>query len=371
MFARRPNAFPAAAICAVLCGAAFVCAPHAARSADKEQRAEFLGAIVLPDAAEDADTRIGGLSGITYDATEGDWLFVSDDKNEYGPPRLYRARVLMDHGHLAGVRFTDVLELESADNGWISDMEAVASEGGTLLVTTEGNWPEHEQNRVLAISPKGAVGKSLPLPESLKIDFDARTGPRDNKGLEAMALGDGSRTLWLGLEAPRTQDGALPTPDHGAMTRILKLDRATGKEEASYAYPLEPLAKAPAQGKVADGPGLDEIAAVDATHLLTMERSWVEGDTNYVQVYMVDTARASDVSGQTLLDDDAIEPVEKHLLVDLNALSIPMDNYEGLALGPKLADGRRLMLICSDNNFNKHQKTIVAAFAVDVDTTQQ
>ena len=36
-------------------------------------------------------------------------------------------------------------------------------------------------------------------------------------------------------------------------------------------------------------------------------------------------------------------------------LGLPLDNYEGMAIGPPLADGRRSLLLVNDNNFSVHQ----------------
>jgi hypothetical protein len=45
------------------------------------------------------------------------------------------------------------------------------------------------------------------------------------------------------------------------------------------------------------------------------------------------------------------------LLLDLDALGIPLDNVEGMAFGPDLADGRRALVLVSDNNFAPAQFT--------------
>ncbi|HPK66301.1 MAG TPA: esterase-like activity of phytase family protein, partial [Thermoanaerobaculia bacterium] len=58
-------------------------------------------------------------------------------------------------------------------------------------------------------------------------------------------------------------------------------------------------------------------------------------------------------------------PVAKELLLDLGSLGIEMDNYEGMALGRELADGRRLLLIVSDDNFSPEQANRLLLFAVD------
>ena len=59
----------------------------------------------------------------------------------------------------------------------------------------------------------------------------------------------------------------------------------------------------------------------------------------------------------------SIDPVEKTLLYDLDALGIPLDNVEGMTFGPDLADGRRTLVLVSDNNFAPAQFTQFLLFA--------
>jgi hypothetical protein len=51
------------------------------------------------------------------------------------------------------------------------------------------------------------------------------------------------------------------------------------------------------------------------------------------------------------------------LLLDLDALGITLDNVEGMAIGPDLADGRRTLVLISDNNFSPAQFTQFLLFA--------
>jgi 3-phytase len=53
------------------------------------------------------------------------------------------------------------------------------------------------------------------------------------------------------------------------------------------------------------------------------------------------------------------------LLFDLDTLGIPLDNVEGLTFGPRLRDGRRSLVLVSDNNFAGSQFTQFLLFALD------
>ena len=56
---------------------------------------------------------------------------------------------------------------------------------------------------------------------------------------------------------------------------------------------------------------------------------------------------------------------EKTLLLDLRTLGIPLDNVEGMTLGPRLPDGRQSLVLVSDNNFAAAQFTQFLLFALD------
>ena len=54
----------------------------------------------------------------------------------------------------------------------------------------------------------------------------------------------------------------------------------------------------------------------------------------------------------------------KTLLLDLDELGIPLDNVEGMTFGPRLPDGRRSVVLVSDNNFAASQFTQFLLFAL-------
>jgi len=61
----------------------------------------------------------------------------------------------------------------------------------------------------------------------------------------------------------------------------------------------------------------------------------------------------------------SVRRVEKTPLLDLDTLGIPLDNVEGMTLGSDLPDGRRSLLLVSDNNFAPTQFTQFLLFALD------
>ena len=52
-------------------------------------------------------------------------------------------------------------------------------------------------------------------------------------------------------------------------------------------------------------------------------------------------------------------------MLDLDDLGIPLDNVEGMTFGPRLPDGRRSVVLVSDDNFAASQFTQFLLFALE------
>ena len=60
------------------------------------------------------------------------------------------------------------------------------------------------------------------------------------------------------------------------------------------------------------------------------------------------------------------------MLVDFNDLGTNLDDFEGLALSPILPDGRQLLIVVSDNEFEPETPaTQFFAFALDIAPTSE
>jgi 3-phytase len=101
-----------------------------------------------------------------------------------------------------------------------------------------------------------------------------------------------------------------------------------------------------------------------------MERSYVGGYGNTIRLYETSTAGATDVSGWFSIEGKTYDPMSKDLVVDLETdlglvPGVSIDNMEGMAFGPTLPDGRRVLVLVSDDNFNpKYQNTVFIVLAV-------
>lgn len=192
-----------------------------------------------------------------------------------------------------------------------------------------------------------------------------------NRGFEALALSPEGRYLFTANESPLEGDGPQPSADTGGLVRILRIDRTMGTA-AEYAYRTDPI---PVAGEGADR-GVVEMVALSATELLVMERSFIPDFGNNVRIYRVGIGAAADVLSIDNLTD-ATPVVAKTLLVDLadlddSAFPEPrqpqpnkiLDNFEALALGPVLPDGRRILFVVSDDNKRDTQTARILVLAV-------
>lgn len=132
---------------------------------------------------------------------------------------------------------------------------------------------------------------------------------------------------------------------------------------------MEPLFAATPAGST-DTNGVSDITALGHDRFLVLERASIFADNNWkARIYLVDLHGATDVLGRDSLTDPAaraVKPVRKTLVTDLSDVpGLPrVDNVEGITLGPRLPDGRRTVVLVSDDNFAARQVTQFIAFAM-------
>ncbi|CAN7272703.1 esterase-like activity of phytase family protein [Pseudoduganella sp. LjRoot289] len=375
-------------VAAALCTASILFSLPAASAEAPAQLGErtvaslrFIGEQRIPHKHGFRGTTAGGLSGVDYDAASGNWLFASDDRSVIDPARFYTARLDFDGAAFRsavllgidnfkqadGSNYPSMKEYDAGKRGEVPDIESVRVDpmDGSIWYSSEGDRKRGFDPFVRHARRDGAYLAAIQLPELFRMSKDEQ-GPRDNMGFEGLSFAADGKSLWVSLESPLYQDGPLPTEDSGAVSRITRMDR-DGRMLAQYAYPLDPLPAAPAPEKVADN-GISEILAVNGHAVLVLERSAVQDAAgnyrNYVRLYEMDTAGASDVRGIGALAGASYRAAAKRLVLNLNDLGIRLDNLEGLSFGPKLVNGHDTLLFVSDDNFSKTQVTQLLLFEV-------
>jgi hypothetical protein len=343
---------------------------------------QYLGQWQLPHEAFIGGTRIGGLSGISYDAQRGVYYAISDDKSTFGKVRLYTVRLALSSKGIDDAQFVGTQPLldesgnpfraeDDAANPPVvaPDAEGIAFDDARQQIywTSEGFAKKSANGgeRVLAnpwIRVAGLDGTyrgEFTLPPGFTYSPDGSSGPRPNNALEGLSLSPDGRFLFAAMEAPLLQDGPAVNADHGALIRITKFDIESRTPVAQYAYRVE-ASPPPTRFN-----GVSDILALSDTSFLVVERAATLPDLA-VSIYRADVDSATDTLHMPSLSAQPVTPMTKTLATDLNAVPglKPLDNIEGITLGPKMPDGHQSVLLVSDDNFSPSEVTQFLAFAI-------
>ncbi len=324
----------------------------------------------------------GGISGIVSRAGGTELLGISDAHNG---TRVYRFKV---EGTGSSFRVTpvDVIPFEMIAGVEDTDPESlVVLPNGGVLVASEGIG-SRQPRLAPALTEFGPHGEFLRQLD-LRMHFvptpngTIERGVRQNEGFESLAISPDRKRIYTAVETSLVQDGPAPTFEAGARSRILEYvaRHDTYVPAREFVYEVDPVVKPPfAHGFFING--LVELLVIDGSTLLALERGYVEeaGGTgrnmNKIRLYRVTLTGATDVSGiESLAGQTRIVPVTKTLLVDLGdlqgldpaLLATALDNFEGMAPGPRLPDGRQTLILVSDDNFNKVQRTWFLMLAIN------
>lgn len=323
----------------------------------------------------------GGISGLAALSGGASLLGISDDRPG---TRVYRFRVTTAPVFAVTAIEYFPLGIPAAPPDRL-DAEGIAVlSSGRILVASEGIGSEEPRvpPALVEYGPHGEFIRHLPVRDRF---IPNPTGPlvrgvRANMGFESLTLAPGGRRLFTATEAALAQDGEMASFERGTRSRILEYVERRGiwLPAREFVYEVEPLQR-PSFEPGQYGNGLVELLAIGDDVLLAMERTYVESaddperGENRIRLYRVDLRGASDVSGLDSLEGAAgVVSVAKTLLLDLAGLpgltptlADGLDNFEGLAFGPRLADGRESLILVSDDNFNRSQRTWFLLLAVD------
>ncbi|MCC7371247.1 MAG: esterase-like activity of phytase family protein [Chloroflexi bacterium] len=339
------------------------------------------------------DTTVGGLSGLTFDAKRGVFYAICDDRGENQSPRFYTLQIDFDDSGIKDVRVVGVTFLDSdAQTPGIqpyerndSDLEEIILlADDTLIVSSERDRDGKPWIRRFGLD--GSLLGELPVPS--RFVTVAEPGPdgrprvtkgvRGNLGFEGVAITPSQQTLFLANEEALAQDGPIATTTAGTNVRILRMELygAEGRSTAEYVYPVEKVYATPVPADQFGDNGVSAMMWVrdllPEYDLLVMERSFATGVGNDVNIYGVTLEDATDVR-----DVDALPNpyngryAKKTLLVNMTAIGVAADNLEGLALGPRLPNGKPSLIVMSDDNFSAFDPPQINQFLLfEIDTNR-
>jgi hypothetical protein len=329
-------------------------------------------------------TKLGGLSGISYDLQTKSFWAVSDDSAYHGgAPRIYQMSVQLvgTEGLQVAVGKALILRDEQGKPFPVADCEGIAATaGGGAWVTSEGKAGKKGALpwiRLFAFQ-NGRTLRNLPLPqaylpanaagERVPIGSPEQThGVVTNRSLESCTLSPDRQTVYIANETSLVQDKAPGEGSGGGsgifnntQVRISALNAKTGKLLGQKLY-------------VADsgcffGSVSDVLALNDRGDMLVMERRVIrlqEGTGSCgIRIYRVNFQQpaATDLREVDSVKGREISALQKTLIYDSSKAGITdLDNLEGLGLAP-LPAGRIGLVAVSDDNFSKIQQTQILFF---------
>ncbi len=317
---------------------------------------------------------LGGLSGITYDRKKDLYYIISDERGQLSPPHFYTAKIDLNQSNLNQIKiakfevkaitFLKNKQGETYPPNTVDGESIAISPRNTLFISSEGLTQKKVPPFIGEFDFNGNLKNQIPLPTYYlpnQNDQPINQGVRDNLGFEALAVKANGTVpedpfrLFVGVEAALKQDIDSENPQTQLNSRLLHyVMNPFGKPNliSEKIYTLEK----PSLGVVYNG--LTDLTALKQEgYLLSLERTFGLRGAG-AKIFQIVLNNATDISNQeTIKNTNNYIPIKKKLLLNLNELGIKIDNLEGMTLGPKLKDGTQSLILISDNNFSKDQKT--------------
>lgn len=358
---------------------------------------DYLGQQIVPTGTQFSGTTVGGLSSLEYDAVHQRFFAISDDRSQFNPARFYTLSLDLARftrsatPGMTGVNFTNVTTIQQPGGGAFA-LNTVDPEGmrydaarGKLYWSNEGQRSDagFQNPTVREMNPDGSYVRDFSVPAHFNpVGSSTGRAPGDsgiynNLAFESMALSQDGKTLYTATENGLSQDSLPSTVSNGSRARILSFDVASGAAGAEYAYDVGPVVLPPSSSTGFATNGLTDLVAIGDRQFIAIERSFAVGAAtpgtpvtgNSIRLYLADARFATDISAMDDLAGQMITPATRTLLLDLSTLkqedggTLALDNIEGITLGP-VVDGKRTLVLVSDNNFNGSQFTQFVALQI-------
>ncbi|MFV8268367.1 esterase-like activity of phytase family protein [Flavobacterium sp. GT2N3] len=343
---------------------------------------KLISSIEIPFNKTFQKTKVGGLSGIDYDAKNDLYYLISDDRSVFNDSRFYTVKIRLFDSKVEGIDFQSVSVLKN-ENGKVygnwnttpttsADPEDIRFNPttNTLVWSSEGARVITADKEVLQnpfvnfMDLKGDFLGNITFPENLAMQ-KLEKGPRNNGTLEGITFDKKYKNIYTNIEEPLFDDGNQANTSKGGLIRLYQFNAKTKKNTAQYGYQLEPIAREPSPKGAFGVNGVSAILYYGKNQLLVVERSYSTGtQACTVKVFLCDLKKATNVKNHASLQNQKLELASKKLILNMDDLGIFIDNIEGLTFGPKLANGNPSIIFVSDNNFSDQQRTQVLMFEV-------
>ncbi len=322
---------------------------------DIPKQPRLISELSLATGTEFSGVEFGGISGLFPTGAEHEYLAISDDRSEHAPARFYRLSLSpSDDIWQFKLRSSHTLKTVTGKpfaSGTLDPETIALLPSGDILWSSEGD-KDHRPTLYLA-DRSGLTRKIYPLPQSFMHNKKKKTGIRRNRGPEGMTLIPGGKRALLAMEDALYQDGKTASLKQGALIRLLEFDIENGQWGAQYAYPTDPVPRRALLPPFIQVNGVTDILWMDESRLLVLERAYSAGVGNTIKVFVTTLTGAT-----PWREDQPVMPLPKKLWFEIPSESfgeLKPDNLEAMAFGPVI-DGKRTLILASDNNFNRLQK---------------
>lgn len=358
--------------------------PTTERPAERVVGLEFIGSTSLPAGTPVGDRELDGVTGLAADGSGG--LVAVSDRTGQAEATLYDVEIdladgRLDDGDVTIDAPTPLLNASDEPYGLELLAQSVAiTRDGTVLVLSEGD--------VSPASPSDAVDPFLhefdrdgrfirawPIPEWYMPAGAPESGIRPEGGFNSLTVTPDGDQVIAAVEYSLYQDETTTDYTEPKFARVIVYDAASRTPVEEHLYPLEPMdgETLSASGTLIAS-GLLDFVAVDETAVIAFERSLsdpppgVDFSTSIVPPRNL--LSVADLGSSTAATPSAGRPdsvVDKQVLNDVISDLGERARFKSLAFGPDLPDGRRSIILVSDNLFQDVPTTFMA-YAVDVDT---
>ena len=359
-------------------------------SAQSLSNAQFVNGLTLDGGLLDKsvgtnfDRRVGFFSDIYYEANSNSWWGLSD-RGPGGGTLPYDTRmqrftldVNANTGAISNFAIVETVKFNSGGSamtglapnptnvlGKSFDPEGVVinPKTGTFLVSDEYGPSLYEFDRGGNLirsfnTPANLIPRAADGTPNYAGDAGNTLGKRTNRGFEGLAISPDGRFAFAMLQSAMLNEGG----GDGVFNRIVKFDVSTGNAVAQFAYKMDTAAQ---------GRGISALVALGNDKFLVLERNnrgigvGATLATADKAVFQIDLTGATDISnitlGTTTLPTGVTAVAKGAKVIDLDADTLAAlgnkspEKWEGLAVGPKLHNGKYLVLAGTDNDYSVTQ----------------
>jgi len=273
----------------------------------------------------------GNYSGITW--LGGDRYAVADDKSRTAGFYVMSIATDSQTGEIKDVRSEGFMTMPDEPN---RDEEGICyvAPSNTVFVSGEGD------GQIVEYTLEGRqTGRRLNIPSVYGIAYD-------NRGFEALTYNAVTHRFWATTENTLKTDGEKPNIKR-KIANVLRL-QSFGDDlqpDAQYWYVTDSSSVDSREGK--STLGVSGMTALDNGQIVVLEREVREapkyiGSFVHVKLYLVNPSLQQPGD---LLQKKLITEFRTHV----NLKNLNFANYEGICKGPKLADGRQVLVLVADS----------------------